>query len=143
MLVGTPAAQLGGSFGHRRQTYSRAVGIGWDAGAVVIYFDGETVLRAGHLDSDALGARMLCRVADGLLRDAVGRDLDSCREHREITSDLESNGRRALSAHHRAEFGVLLKGRKQASVVEGWRSKSFHQAANICECGLLQGVQPL
>jgi hypothetical protein len=119
------------------------IGIGRDADSVVVYLEGETVLRARHLDSDALRARVLCRVADRLLRDAVGRDLDSGREHREITRDLESNGRRALPTHHRAEFGVLLKCRQQASMVEGWGPKSFHQAANVCECRLLQGVQLL
>ena len=59
---------------------------GWyrpDADAVVVYFDGETVVRAAHPDSDPLRAGVFRRVADGLLRDAVGRDLDRCREYRE------------------------------------------------------------
>jgi hypothetical protein len=38
---------------------------------------------------------------------------------------------------------VLLKGRQQASMVEGWWSKSFHQAANVDERGLLQLVELL
>ena len=96
MFVGTPAAQLGRSFGHGCKTHSRGIGIGRDADAVVVDFDGETVVHAAYPDSNPLRAGMFCRVADGLLRDAVGRDLDRCREYREITRDLESNGRRAL-----------------------------------------------
>jgi hypothetical protein len=86
---------------------------------------------------------MFRRVADGLLPDAVCRDLDGCRQHREFTSHLEVNGRRTLRAHHRAEFGVLLKGSQEAPMIKGWWSRSFHQAANVEERGLLHGVQLL
>ena len=89
MLLATPAAQLAGSFGHGCQTHSLVIHIGHDADAVVVYFDRETVRRAIHLHSNALGARVLCRVADRLLRDAVGRDLHRRGEYREITRDLE------------------------------------------------------
>jgi hypothetical protein len=139
-LIGTPAAQLGSSFGHRRQTHARWIGIGHDADAVVVYFDGETVVRAAHPDSDALRAGVFCRVADRLLRDAVGRDLDRGGKYRNITHDLETDRRRVWHSHACTQFGVLLKGRQQASMVEGWWSKSFHQAANVDERGLLQLV---
>ena len=79
------------------KTHARGIGTGRDADAVVAYFNGETVVRAGHPDSNPLRARVFCRAADGLLRNAVGRHLDRCREYREITHDLESNGRRAAA----------------------------------------------
>jgi hypothetical protein len=68
----------------------------------------------------------------------IGRDLDACRQHREFTSHLEGNSRGTMRAHHRAEFGVLLKGSQETSMIQGWWAESFHQAANVCECGLLQ-----
>src|SRR4030095_1846321 len=105
--------------------------IGWDAGTVVLYFHGETVVRAGYPDRNTLCARMFARVADGLLPAAVFRDRGRCRQHREFTSHLEVNGRRTLRAHHRAEFGVLLKGSQEAPMIQGWWSKSFHQAAAL------------
>ena len=95
--LGTPAAQLGGSFGHGYSTHSRRVGVGRDADAVVFYFDGETVVRTVHPDNNPLGAGVFRRVADRLLRDAVGRDFNRRREYREITRNLESNVRRALA----------------------------------------------
>jgi hypothetical protein len=77
------------------------------------------------------------------LADAVGSDLCRCREYREITGDLESNGRRAVGAHHSAELRVLIKGSQQAAMVKGWWAESFHQAANVCGCDLLQVMQLL
>jgi hypothetical protein len=143
MFVGTPAAQLSGSFGHGHPTHSRGVVIGRDAAAIVIDFDAETVVHTGYPDGNPLCTGVFRRVANGLLPDAVGSDLDRCREYREITRVLESNDRSALRARHRADFGVLLKCRKQASMVEGWWAKTFHQAANVCQRGLLQSVQLL
>jgi hypothetical protein len=143
MLVGKPASQLGGSFGHGRLTQSRAVGLGWDADAIIVDFEGEPVVITAYPDRNPLGTGMFRRVADGLLPDAVRRDLDRCWEYQKITGDLEGNGRRALRPQLRAEFGVLPKCREQAPMVKGWWAKSFHQTANVYECGLLQGVQLL
>jgi hypothetical protein len=38
---------------------------------------------------------------------------------------------------------VLLKGRQQTSMIEGWWAESFHQAAYVGERGLLPSVQLL
>ena len=81
MFMSTPAAQLGGSLGHGRQTHSRAIGTGRDADAVVVDFDAETVVCTAQPDRNALRTRVFCRVADGLLCDAIGRDLDGCRKY--------------------------------------------------------------
>src|SRR6476646_9376338 len=99
MFIGAPPAQLGSSFGHRRQTHSRWIGIGRDTDAVVVYFDGETVVCAAHPDSDALRESVFCRVADRLLRDAVGRNLDRGREYRNVTHDLETDRRGIRTGH--------------------------------------------
>ena len=141
MFIGTPAAQLTRSFGHGCKTHSRGIGIGRDADAVVIDFDGKAVVRTAYPDLDPLCAGMFRRVADCLLTDAVRCDLDRRWKYREIIRDLEGNCRRAWLAHHSAEFGVLLKCRQQASMVEGRGSKSFHQAPKVRERGLLQIVQ--
>ncbi len=80
-LVHQPPSSVARSVMDARPT-PEWIGIGCDADAVVVYFDGETVVRAAHPDSDALRAGVFCRVADRLLRDAVGRDLDRGGEYR-------------------------------------------------------------
>ena len=39
MFVGTPAAQLGGSFGHGGEAYPRGVGIGRNPATIVVDFE--------------------------------------------------------------------------------------------------------
>src|SRR3954454_19450435 len=141
MFGGIPAAQLCGSFEHGHPTDSGMIGRCWKADAVVVDFDGEPIVHTTYADSDALRVGVFRCVAPGLLCDAVSRDLDRGRQHREFTSDLESNARRTLRAHHCAEFGVLLKGSQETPMIQGWWAESFNQAANVCKCSHLQGVQ--
>src|SRR6188472_3619766 len=97
-----------------------------NADAVVLDFDHETAVRATQPDVEALRARVLCRVADGLLRDAVGGHLDRGWERRDITSNLETNCRGVWCDRACTDFGVLLKGRQEAPMIEGWWTKALH-----------------
>ena len=64
---------------------TRRIASSSDAYSVILDFNSEAAVRTSHSDCDAMCAGMFCGVADCLLPNAIGGDLDRRRQDREVT----------------------------------------------------------